>query len=219
MIKTVNFYCNNKNVAEVTELKNKWSEWKKVKTAHLSPNEIEIRVDFPIPITARNFLIEYTAFYENLQASVEKLICPRCSRPVTDKHGFCKHCHESAFQCRHCRNINYENLNGFLCNECGYSKFGSFNYTYFCKPSFSSYPITNDEELKKAMKTIDKESENAYKRYQQLRDYRKPISRIIGSISASEETKEDLLSLPSGKISRKITLLAIMYGKECKKCF
>jgi hypothetical protein len=93
-----------------------WSEWKKVKSQHVPENTVgEIKIDFPIPITARNLLIEvppslpfplppfsptkkqlllsvcgtyalqYAAFYENASAAQEKLICPRCNRPVTDK--------------------------------------------------------------------------------------------------------------------------------------
>ena len=46
----------------------------------------------------------------HLGASAEKLQCPRCSRTVTDKHGICKHCGDNAYQCRHCRNINYEKV-------------------------------------------------------------------------------------------------------------
>jgi hypothetical protein len=64
------------------------------------------------------------------------MLCPRCNRPVTDRHGICRHCRENAFQCRLCRNINYENLDGFLCNECGYCKHARFDYSVACKPSF-----------------------------------------------------------------------------------
>ena len=56
--------------------------------------------------------------------------CPRCSRVVTDRHGICKNCHENAYQCRQCRNINYEKLDAFLCNECGYSRYGRFDLAF-----------------------------------------------------------------------------------------
>lgn len=45
MIKQVNFYYNNKPVTDVSELKNKWSAWKKAKSCILSTgNEIVIYV-------------------------------------------------------------------------------------------------------------------------------------------------------------------------------
>ena len=60
---------------------------------------------------------------------------------MTDRHGICKNCHENAYQCRQCRNINYEKLDGFLCNECGHSKYGVFDLAFQAKPSFECPPI------------------------------------------------------------------------------
>lgn len=83
---------------------------------------------------------------------MEKLQCPRCSSFVTgniikynfkqfsffsiDKHGVCPRCRENAFQCRQCRNINYENPQAFLCNECGFCKWGKFDYSLTIKPKY-----------------------------------------------------------------------------------
>lgn len=130
MVKTINFYCNNKLVSDLSELRNKWNMWKKIKSVELTPGQTEIYIEFPIPVVATNFLIEYASFYENLQAlATEKLQCPRCNRVVTDKHGLCSRCRENAYQCRQCRNINYENLDAFLCNECGYCKWARFDFS------------------------------------------------------------------------------------------
>jgi len=101
MVRMINVYYNNKALP-LGELKNRWSLWKKAKTLHLPPNHTDLHVDFPIPITATNILVEYASFHENPQV-VEKLQCPRCSRIVTDKHGICKHCRENAYQCKQCR--------------------------------------------------------------------------------------------------------------------
>jgi len=46
-------------------------------------------------------------------AAAETLHCPRCSRLVTDAHGVCGYCRENAYQCRSCRNINYERRDPF----------------------------------------------------------------------------------------------------------
>ena len=65
----LNLYYNNRPVADLSELKNNWSLWKRAKSCHLAFNQTELKVEFPIPITACNFMIELDSFYENLQAS------------------------------------------------------------------------------------------------------------------------------------------------------
>lgn len=228
-VKVLNLYYNNRPVADLSELKNNWSLWKRAKICHLVFNQTELKVDFPIPITACNFMIELDSFYENLQAlSLEPLQCPRCSRPVTDKHGICSNCHENAYQCRQCRNINYENLDSFLCNECGYSKYGRFEFNFMAKPSFTFDSMENDEDMKRGLAAIESESENAHKRYQQLLGYKKPLLKIVSSIGENEmdsqqkdSVQQMMVSLPgpSCKINRKIALLGVLYGEKCKAAF
>ncbi|KAK6154972.1 hypothetical protein DH2020_009220 [Rehmannia glutinosa] len=228
-VKVLNLYYNNRPVADLSELKNNWSLWKRAKICHLAFNQTELKVDFPIPITACNFMIELDSFYENLQAlSLEPLQCPRCSRPVTDKHGICGNCHENAYQCRQCRNINYENLDSFLCNECGYSKYGRFEFNFMAKPSFTFDSMENDEDMKRGLAAIESESENAHRRYQQLLGFKKPLLKIVSSIGENEmdsqqkdSVQQMMVSLPgpSCKINRKIALLGVLYGEKCKAAF
>ncbi|XP_059670492.1 auxin transport protein BIG [Cornus florida] len=228
-VKVLNLYYNNRPVADLSELKNNWSLWKRAKICHLAFNQTELKVDFPIPITACNFMIELDSFYENLQAlSLEPLQCPRCSRPVTDKHGICSNCHENAYQCRQCRNINYENLDSFLCNECGYSKYGRFEFNFMAKPSFTFDNMENDEDMKRGLAAIESESENAHRRYQQLLGFKKPLLKIVSSIGENEmdsqqkdSVQQMMVSLPgpSCKINRKIALLGVLYGEKCKAAF
>ncbi|KAJ8751615.1 hypothetical protein K2173_025768 [Erythroxylum novogranatense] len=229
-VKVLNLYYNNRPVADLSELKNNWTLWKRAKSCHLAFNQTELKVEFPIPITACNFMIELDSFYENLQAlSLEPLQCPRCSRPVTDKHGICGNCHENAYQCRQCRNINYENLDSFLCNECGYSKYGRFEFNFMAKPSFTFDDMENDEDMKRGLAAIESETENARRRYQQLLGFKKPILKIISSIGENEmdsqqkdNVQQMMVSVPSGpslKVNRKITLLGVLYGEKCKAAF
>nr|AGH32778.1 auxin transport protein BIG [Krascheninnikovia arborescens] len=228
-VKVLNLYYNNRPVTDLSELKNNWSLWKRAKSCHLASNQTELKVDFPIPITACNFMIELDSFYENLQASsTEPLQCPRCSRPVTDRHGICSNCHENAYQCRQCRNINYENLDSFLCNECGYSKYGRFEFNFMAKPSFTFDNMENDEDMKRGLVAIESESENAHRRYQQLLGFKKPLLKIVSSIGESDidsqqkdSVQQMMVSLPgpSCKINRKIALLGVLYGEKCKAAF
>ncbi|EPS73190.1 hypothetical protein M569_01564, partial [Genlisea aurea] len=228
-VKVLNLYYNNRPVSDLSELKNNWLLWKRAKLCHLAFNQTELKVDFPIPIVACNFMIELDSFYENLQAlSLEPLQCPRCSRPVIDKHGICSNCHENAYQCRQCRNINYENLDSFLCNECGYSKYGRFEFNFMAKPSFSFDSMENDEDMKRGLAAIESESENAHRRYQQLLGFKKPLLKIVSSIGETEmdsqqkdSVQQMMVSLPgpSCKINRKIALLGVLYGEKCKAAF
>ncbi|XP_073003648.1 auxin transport protein BIG [Typha latifolia] len=228
-VKVLNLYYNNRPVADLSELKNNWSLWKRAKSCHLAFNQTELKVEFPIPINACNLMIEMDSFYENLQASsLESLQCPRCSRSVTDKHGICGNCHENAYQCRQCRNINYENLDSFLCNECGYSKYGRFEFNFMAKPSFSFDNMENDEDMKKGLAAIESESENAHRRYQQLLGFKKPLLKLVSSIGENEidaqqkdTVQQMMVSLPgpSCKVNRKIALLGVLYGEKCKAAF
>lgn len=228
-VKILNLYYNNRPVSDLSELKNNWSLWKRAKSCHLAFNQTELKVEFPIPITACNFMIELDSFYENLQASsLESLQCPRCSRAVTDKHGICSNCHENAYQCRQCRNINYENLDSFLCNECGYSKYGRFEFNFMAKPSFSFDNMENDEDMRKGLAAIESESENAHRRYQQLLGFKKPLLKLVSSIGENEldsqqkdSVQQMMVSLPgpSCKVNRKIALLGVLYGEKCKAAF
>ncbi|KAG6720767.1 hypothetical protein I3842_03G077400 [Carya illinoinensis] len=228
-VKVLNLYYNNRPVSDLSELKNNRSLWKRAKSCHLAFNQNELKVEFPIPITACNFMIELDSFYENLQAlSLEPLQCPRCSRPVTDKHGICGNCHENAYQCRQCRNINYENLDSFLCNECGYSKYGRFEFNFTAKPSFTFDNMENDDDMKRGLAAIESESENAHRRYQQLLGFKKPLLKIVSSIGENDmdsqqkdSVQQMMVSLPgpSCKINRKIALLGVLYGEKCKAAF
>ncbi|CAL0317336.1 unnamed protein product [Lupinus luteus] len=228
-VKVLKLYYNNRPVVDLSELKNNWSLWKCAKSCHLAFNQTEIKVEFPIPITACNIMIELDSLYENLQElSLEPLQCPRCSRPVMDKHGICRSCQENAYQCRQCRNINYEHLDSFLCNECGYSKYGRFEFNFMAKPSFTFDNMENDEDMKRGLAAIELESENAHKRYQQLLGFKKPLLKIVSSIAESEMDSQQkdpvqqmMVSLPgpSCKINRKIALLGVLYGEKCKAAF
>ena len=181
-VASINLYCNNRTVTDVGELKNKWEVWKRVKTLHLAPAQAEVRFEFTIPIVAANFLVEYATFHEPHGAGGEKLQCPRCSRTVTDKHGICNHCGDNAYQCRHCRNINYEKLDAFLCNECGFCKFARFEFTLTVRPSYVVERVTTEAQAQKLLALIDAELLNANKRYAQLSSHKVPLERLLAQL-------------------------------------
>ncbi len=97
----------------------------------------------------------------------EQMNCPRCARPVQGKHGICNQCGENAMQCTYCRNINYEKPDGFLCNECGNSRFAKFDISFLVKSSFACEKIETEEAKTQALSQIDVNLQNAQNNYQQ----------------------------------------------------
>ena len=73
MVRTINIYYNNRSVQAVIELKNKPTMWHRAKKVSLTAGQTDIKIEFPLPITACNLMIEYADFYENIQASSETL--------------------------------------------------------------------------------------------------------------------------------------------------
>jgi len=104
-----------------------WIEIHQFNPSMQVPNE-EVWFDLTIPIIATHLMIEYTEFDASVMDIFSKLTCPRCNSAVDNKHGVCRQCGEVAFQCRSCRNINYDHLDAFLCVECGHCRFAEFTY-------------------------------------------------------------------------------------------
>lgn len=172
----------------------------------------------------------FASFYENLQAlATEKLICPRCNSNVTDRHGICSNCRENAFQCRQCRNINYENPQAFFCIECGFSKWVRLDFSLMGRPSFSIERIQNEQDRKKALELIQTEYENANIAYKQLALQKEPLAMLLSSVNeggASTSTNDNqfdaarLFGGGSGlKVNKQIEALAQNYEQECKANF
>ena len=166
-----------------------------------------MRFEFDIPVVATNLLIEYAAFHEAGVSGTEKLQCPRCSRTVADKHGICKHCGDNAYQCRHCRNINYEKLDAFLCNECGFCKHARFDFTLTVKPSYVVERVSCEAERVKLIELIEAELSNANARHAQLASLKKcapplhpplypPLSTLLSNLLSTllSTLLSDLLS-------------------------
>lgn len=93
----------------------------------------------------------------------EVLTCPRCHTIVEDAHGVCATCRENAFQCKFCHNINYENLEAFLCNECGLSGYGKYDFSIVAKPDFVVEKIKN-EKMKEEAENISIVTHSKYQK-------------------------------------------------------
>ncbi|PZC74948.1 hypothetical protein B5X24_HaOG206881 [Helicoverpa armigera] len=177
MVRTINFYYNNRTVQAVQELKNRPGMWHKAKRVQLQSGQSEVRVDFPLPIVACNLMMEYADFYENQQATGESLQCPRCSQSVPANPGVCANCGENVFQCHKCRAINYDEKDPFLCHACGFCKYAKFDYTLTARPCCAVDTIENDEERKKMVQTIGALLDKADRVYRQLTSNKPVLER------------------------------------------
>ncbi|XP_069365949.1 E3 ubiquitin-protein ligase UBR4 isoform X13 [Maniola hyperantus] len=226
MVRTINFYYNNRTVQAVQELKNKPGMWHKAKRVQLQSGQSEVRVDFPLPIVACNLMMEYADFYENQQATGESLQCPRCSQSVPANPGVCANCGENVFQCHKCRAINYDEKDPFLCHACGFCKYAKFDYTLTARPCCAVDTIENDEERKKMVQTIGALLDKADRVYRQLIANKPVLESLVHKISEHRvEGRPDENSNGAGgafggaQINRVIQTLAHKYCVESKGHF
>ena len=227
MVRTIKIYYNNRSVQAVVELKNKPTMWHMAKKVNLTAGQTDIKIEFPLPITACNLMIEYADFFENVQASSETLQCPRCSASVPANPGVCSNCGENVFQCHKCRSINYDEKDPFLCNACGFCKYAKFEYTLTTRVCCAVDPIENEEDRKKAILNINSLLDKADKVYKQLilnkpvlESWIMKISESGGALGFEEPNNANNSSVSSGnQVNHYIQQLALRYCGDCKNSF
>ncbi|OSX73113.1 hypothetical protein BU14_0377s0014, partial [Porphyra umbilicalis] len=206
-VRRVAVYTSPRGVADGAELKRPDHPWRLVAVLALSPTQTEASVELPAAVVAANVKVAFTDFHPSADGGGgaggaggagggsgagagagrgsdvggERLQCPRCSRPVNDRHGICRNCHENAYQCRQCRNINYEHLDAFLCNECGFSKHGRFDVTLVAAPSFAAERVETEADRLRASAVIEEETASVYRRYESLTALRGALVRVLAS--------------------------------------
>lgn len=213
-VKRIDVLYSTRIVSDATELKSPGHPWNNLKSIMLDPNSSEATILLSLPVAISNVKFQFTEFYivndsqasegstsrsdpsnviagssasRHINRTGDTLQCPRCSRAVTDRHGICRNCHENAYQCRQCRNINYENLDGFLCNECGYCKHARFEFSINGRLTYVAETVRNEDDRKRAAKTIEKETNNVHHCIDQLGRLRTSIIRSLVYGSASDE--------------------------------
>ncbi|CAB0040844.1 unnamed protein product, partial [Trichogramma brassicae] len=227
MVRSINVYYNNRTVQAVVELKNKPAMWHKAKKIGLIQGQTEVKMEFPLPIVACNLMIEYSDFYENIQASSETLQCPRCSASVPANPGVCANCGENVYQCHKCRAINYDEKDPFLCHACGFCKYAKFDYTLTGRPCCAVDPIESDEDRKKTVVTINTLLDKADRVYKTLISNKPNLEMLLVKISDHRLDRflDEATAPQSGnsgtstQVNRAIQLLAQRYCGECKTSF
>ena len=97
------------------------------------------------PLIATAMLVKFDFILSKDRMDYDRLLCPRCSKPVVSDHGVCQNCNEMVYQCKHCRNINYEDLKSFLCVQCGLCRHARFSFKLEARPS-ANYPEIKSEK-------------------------------------------------------------------------
>ncbi|KFD55086.1 hypothetical protein M513_04004 [Trichuris suis] len=150
-VRKISIYFSNHAISSAVELKRN-DIWVLAKEFQVAEGHSEVKMDFPVPFIARCLRIEFTLFHD--KGIVEVLMCPRCSAVVRSQPGVCLSCGENALQCLKCRAINYNERDPFLCNSCGFCKYGKFDFALYCRRVPGVDQITNDDELGKSVQRM-----------------------------------------------------------------
>lgn len=224
MVRTINISYNNRTVQAVVELKNRPDMWHKARRVTLQSGQAEVKIDFSLPITACNLMIEYVDFYEQVTSSSENLQCPRCSAAVPATPGICVNCGENVFQCHKCRAINYHEKDPFLCHSCGFSKYAKFEYSIYGRACCAVDPIESAEDRAKTVQQIHASLEKADRAYRQLQANKQILELLIQKVSEHKLDRsidESLIGslVSSSQVNKVIQLLAQKYCVESKASF
>lgn len=224
MVRTINIYYNNRTVQAVVELKNRPSMWHKARKVTLQSGQTDVKIDFSLPITACNLMIEYADFYETVSGSSESLQCPRCSAVVAANPGVCGNCGENVFQCHKCRAINYDEKDPFLCHSCGFCKYAKFDYSIFGRACCAVDPIESSEDRTKTVQTIHASLEKADRSYKTLQNNKQILELLVQKVAEHklDRTLDETLIgsvVGSSQVNKVIQLLAQKYCVESKSAF
>lgn len=220
MVKVINLYYNNRSVQAIVELKNRPTMWHKARRVFLASGQTEVKIEFPLPITACNLMIEYADFYETPTGSNENLQCPRCSAAVPANPGVCGNCGENVFQCHKCRAINYDEKDPFLCHSCGFCKYAKFDYTIYGRVCCAVDPIESTEDRQKTVNSIYAMLGKADLLYRQLQVNKEYLELLLQKNSDDKIEPEDLFNLNNPThVNKVIQVLCHKYCVESRSWF
>lgn len=224
MVRTINIYYNNRTVQAVVELKNRPAMWHKARKVTLLSGQTDVKIEFPLPITACNLMIEYADFYETVTGSSESLQCPRCSAAVPANPGVCGNCGENVFQCHKCRAINYDEKDPFLCHSCGFCKYAKFDYSIFGRACCAVDPIESAEDRVKTVSRIHMSLEKADRVYRTLQTIKQVLELLVQKVAEHKVDRimdETVIGsvVSSSQVNKVIQMLAQKYCVEAKTSF
>lgn len=225
-VQQLNFFYSSEAVSDLQQLKSQPGKFIHGLSCHLTPCQTEVKLEFPVPVDTNCVMVEFAKLYTSLQESSQEVMqCPRCSHVVVDKHGVCKFCGENAYQCRHCRNINYEKPDGFICHQCGYSRNGRFEFSLQVATATCYPPIKDEADIACAQSHLAKQLEDCRTKEAALDSLAGCIAEALGpgpGLQHGEQTLEglgaagSLSSSGSHGVAKKALLLAVLYKEKCQ---
>ena len=179
--------------------------WTRIAVGTMTPSQHEATIVFPHPVEFSALAVTLDAFHVDPDMRArEQLRCPRCTRHVTDKHGVCSQCQENAHQCRRCRNINYEFLDAFLCNECGHSKYARVEVKMEARETrgvfygeqtgsvdvYERPRLSNEDDAQRALAAMEQESVTTNRAREALRERRDALcQRLLYGAETTEKSR------------------------------
>lgn len=146
--------------------------------------------------------IEIADTWHSLQeASTEALQCPRCSALVHDRFGICGYCGENAHQCRQCRAINYSSLDGWLCPECGFSRYCRLDVHLLSAPSNDYMPISSEQQRATALQQVEALSEDLSRKQAVLLTHVRALGSALSAAAGSEAAAHAAAGTGSAAVS------------------
>ncbi len=211
LVKTINIYHHAPAVASIHDLRlpNNAHKWQRCAIMCLGPNDTSATVELPLPLQTRALMFEFASFHHDVPpqggrggSSCKESIgmgsndgigwggiqCPRCGCTVIDHHGVCQQCNEVAVQCNRCRHINYEHLDAFLCVECGYCAYGTFNWRVAAKPVVSVTHVSSSadrEDVLQALTAADIKARGYQESIISLRSEIQQLVMTLGQVGGS----------------------------------
>ena len=202
--KLIKFFVTSVEIKNVNDLRTNQIPWRPISQMELQKGSNSGISQLPIPLFATCLRILFDEFWEDTEGQV--LRCPRCNAEVNPISGICPNGHEKVFQCRNCRNIDYNISNPFLCTECGNSNFVDMNWSITAVPSFSHTRVNSHDDVKASLAVVDKLMADAKNIFEQLQGYREQIDGILSPTNTTT-------------ITDKIKLLNQLYNNDCKNNF
>lgn len=201
----VKFYVSSQELNDTIELKSDKPQWTHVCDLKFEKDATSATVNLPLSLFATCIQFHYTDFWEEPEGTRQN--CPMCHNGTPDpRSGICPNCHENIYQCRDCRNINYGHLDGFLCSECGSSRYVSFETHITAIRSFSHTHICSENECDSCLAKADELLAEAHKYFGQLSLYRKDIDNVISPTNQAT-------------VSEKTSKLLDLYNSKCRNVF
>jgi len=221
-VKTIFVYFSPRQVSDANVLKSEEyaHAWQRCATISLPRGATRGNCSISPPVIAANLKIEYLEFYERPGGSRAEdgtllLHCPRCTRVVSNAHGVCGHCGETAFQCRKCRYIDHLRLDAFLCVECGYCSAATFSYDLTCGAASNAVAVVDDDSYKRSIKLLrvatklheelrsalsDRVRSSSGKRSLSVQKYGPALKRtFVGELPRISREKTEAIEGPSGR--------------------